>query len=101
MNRLVSAPSWYNALVDNCTTVIRQHQRHVAPGKTFDWRLIVNGYIDGLGYERGSIDTSLPFDELRQRSNITEKAKAAGIAADFSRQIREGLPSAGRMPLIN
>ena len=101
MNRLVSAPSWYNALVDNCTTVIRQHQRHVAPGKTFDWRLIVNGYIDELGYERGSIDTSLPFDEIRRRSNITEKAKAAGSASEFSRRIRKGLPSAGRPPLIN
>jgi hypothetical protein len=100
MNRLVSAPSWYNALVDNCTTVIRQHQRHVASDKTFDWRIIVNGYIDELGYERGTIDTSLPFDELRQRSNITERAKAAGVAPDFSRQIREGLPTADRPPLI-
>ena len=100
MNRLVDAPRWYNALVDNCTTVIRQHQRHVDADKTFDWRLIVNGYIDELGYERGSIDTSLPFDELRRRSNITEKGKAAGNAADFSRQIREGLPTADRPPLV-
>ena len=101
MNRLVSKPRWYNALIHNCTTVIRQHAEHVAPQNPFDWRIIVNGYIDELGYERGSIDTSLPFDELRQRSNITEKAKAAGVAADFSRQIREGLPLAGRPPLIN
>jgi len=100
INRLVSKPRWYNALLDNCTTVIRQHQRHVAPGKTFDWRIIVNGYIDELGYERGSIDTSLPFDELRRSSNITEKGKAAGASPDFSRQIRAGLPTADRPPLI-
>ena len=100
MNRLASAPSWYNALVDNCTTVIRQHQRQVAPDKTFDWRIIVNGYIDELGYERGTIDVSLPFDELRRKSNITERGKAAGASPDFSRQIREGLPRADRLPLI-
>jgi hypothetical protein len=99
-NRLVDTPSWYNALVDNCTTVIRQHQRQVAHDKTFDWRIIVNGYIDELGYERGTIDVSLPFDELRLKSNITERGKAAGASPDFSQRIREGLPRAGRLPLI-
>jgi hypothetical protein len=99
MNRLVSEPRWYNALLHNCTTVIRQHARHIAAQRPFDWRIIVNGYIDELGYERGTIDTSLPFDELRRSSNITERAKAAGTSPDFSRQIREGLPTAGRPPL--
>ncbi len=61
----------------------------------------MNGYIDELGYERGTIDTSLPFDELRRRSDITEKGKAAGNAPDFSRKIRAGLPTAGRLPLMN
>ena len=99
MNRLVSAPRWYNALLHNCTTVIRQNAQHVAAQKPLDWRIIVNGYIDELGYERGTIDTSLPFDELRQRSNITEKARTAGTSPDFSRQVRKGLPTAGRPPL--
>ncbi len=54
----------------------------------------MNGYIDELGYERGTIDTSLPFDELRRRSDITQKARAAGDAPDFSARIREGLPGA-------
>jgi hypothetical protein len=100
MNRLVNAPRWYNALVDNCTTVIRQHAQLVAAQRPFDWRIIVNGYIDELGYERGTIDTSLPFDELRRRSNITERSKAAGTSPDFSQQIREGLPTADRPPLF-
>jgi hypothetical protein len=38
------------------------------------------------------IDTSLPFTELRRRSEITEKAKAAFGDPSFSRRIREGLP---------
>jgi hypothetical protein len=41
---------------------------------------------------RGTIDTSLPLEELKRRSNITERAKAAGDSADYSEQIRVGLP---------
>lgn len=92
MNELVDSPRWYNALLHNCTTVIQQHAQNVAAQRPFDWRIIVNGYIDELGYERGSINTSLPFEELRRKSNITESAKAAGTSPDFSQKIRDGLP---------
>ena len=51
-----------------------------------------NGYLDELGYERGTIDTSLPFPELRARSEITAKAQAADQDPAFSQRIREGLP---------
>jgi len=44
-------------------------------------------------YERGRIDTGLPFAELRARSEVTERAKACGSREDFSRCIREGLPT--------
>jgi len=92
VNRLVEHPRWYNAFSHNCTTTIRHHAQHVAAGNPFDWRILVNGKIDELGYERHQVDTSLPLEELRRRSNITEKARAAAGAADFSARIREGLP---------
>ena len=60
--------------------------------------MLANGHIDELGYERGQIDTSLPFAELRRRSDITGKAKAAYTSGDFSRAIREGLPGARTAP---
>ena len=41
--------------------------------------------------ERGTLDTSLPFEELRRRSAITEKAKELPVAT-YSRDIRAGLP---------
>jgi hypothetical protein len=91
-NRLAQHPRWYNALISNCTTMIRYHAQNVAAGKPLDWRILVNGRIDELAYERGQIDTSLPFAVLRERSNITMKAKAAGIAPDFSARIRQNLP---------
>jgi hypothetical protein len=51
----------------------------------------VNGYGDEMLHEVGRIDRSLPFAELRARSRIDAKARAAGPGADFSATIREGL----------
>jgi hypothetical protein len=92
LNRLAAQPRWYNALTHNCTTTIRYHAQQVAEGRPWDWRLLANGRLDELGYERERIDTSLPFPELKARSDITGRAKAADAAPDFSIRIREGLP---------
>jgi hypothetical protein len=94
VNRLADHPQWYNALTQNCTTAIRGHAQSIGVGGRFDWRLLANGHVDQLLYERNQIDTDIPFGVLRNRSNITEKAKAAGDASDFSARIREGLPEA-------
>jgi hypothetical protein len=40
-----------------------------------------------------SLDTTLPFDELRRRSLINEAAQAADDAPDFSERIRASLPT--------
>jgi len=69
------------ALVQALTTTDRCHPQHaeaVSAGRPWDWRILANGRLTALGYERGQIDTSLPFPELKARSDITEKAKAAG-----------------------
>ena len=66
--------------------------QQVAPGNPFDWRILANGRLDELGYERGNIDTTLPFDELRRRSEIVQTAQAADADPDFSTRIREGVP---------
>jgi len=92
VNRLAERPRWYNALTHNCTTVIRHHVQNVSPGYPWDWRILANGYLDELGYERGTIDTSLPFPELRARSEITAKAQAADQDPTFSQRLRQGLP---------
>jgi hypothetical protein len=94
INALADEPVWYNAIAFNCTTAIRHHVKHIGRGGPFDWRILVNGKIDEMGYERGNIDTSLPFEELRRVSDIDARAQAAGDAADFSSQIRVGLPGA-------
>jgi hypothetical protein len=92
VNQLKERPEWYNALTENCTTSIRQHTMPYNPNARFDWRMIVNGYLDEMLYERKIVDTSLPFAELKKRSYINPKAQAAEKAPDFSQLIRAGLP---------
>jgi len=54
--------------------------------------MLINGHLDELLYERGTIVTNLTFAELKGRSIINARATAADQATDFSDQIRQGLP---------
>jgi len=92
INHLKETPEWYNALTGNCTTEIRGHTRPYAGKVRWDWRILANGYIDELAYELGAVDTSLPFRELKARSIINERARAADRDPAFSKRIRQGIP---------
>ncbi len=96
INRLAREPVWYNAFTHNCTTTIQTHVQQAGIPSPWDWRLLVNGYLDEALYEDGVLNTTLPFPTLRARSDITAVAKAADASAEFSRRIRDGLP--GRPP---
>jgi hypothetical protein len=91
INRLVEKPEWYNALTGNCTTEIRGHTRPYPGRVKRDWRLLANGYLDQLMYEKKLVDTSLPFSELKRKSIINPIALAADQDLDFSKKIRQGL----------
>jgi hypothetical protein len=90
-NALRERPEWYNALTDNCTTAIRT-QRAAADRQPWDWRMLINGHLDQLLYERGTIATNLPFAELKKRSLVNARAHAADKDPDFSQHIRQNLP---------
>jgi hypothetical protein len=92
INALKEHPEWYNALTDNCTTSIRVQTAPYNPDDRLDWRIIVNGFMDEMLYERRAVDTSLPFLELKKRSLINERAKWFDKSPDFSQRIRIGLP---------
>ena len=95
LNRLHEHPEFYNAVTDNCTTNIRVANVGASGGKAppWNWRILLNGKGDELLYERGFIDRSLPFGELKARSLVNPQAKAAGASPDFSQLIRVGLPN--------
>jgi Domain of unknown function (DUF4105) len=92
LNGLREHPRWYNEITTNCTTSIRtQHPPNER--LPWDWRILLNGKGDELMYERHRIVTDgLPFPELKARSLIDARARAADNSPDFSKLIREGLP---------
>jgi Domain of unknown function (DUF4105) len=92
LNALRNKPRWYNAITTNCTTSIRT--QHPANERVpWDWRILLNGKADELLYERHLIVTGgLPFSELKTRSLIDSRARAANDSPDFSKLIRVGLP---------
>jgi hypothetical protein len=86
-SKLAERPEWYNSITSNCTTNLLYHGRHRVP-----WWLRPHIFLNGLSaramYLRGFLDNGLPFKELQSRSDIRERALAAGDAANFSQQIR-------------
>src|SRR5437867_3384560 len=92
LNTLRNKPRWYNAITTNCTTSIRT--KHPPKERIpWHWRILLNGKGDELMYERHLIVTGgLPFDELKTRSLIDTRARAANDFPDFSKLIRVGLP---------
>jgi hypothetical protein len=95
LNVLRDKARWYNAITTNCTTSIRT--QHVATERMpWDWRILVNGKGDELLYERGVLDHSVPFAELKRRAYINARARAANDAPNFSKRIRTHV--AGALP---
>jgi hypothetical protein len=95
INALYERPQWYNALLSNCTTDIRGHARPYTRDARIDWRMLVNGFVDEMAYERGMLDTRLSLAELKRISHINARARAVGDDPDFSLRIRDGLPVPG------
>src|SRR5262249_45292739 len=92
VNELADRPEWYHLLKNNCTVNIFRYANAAGRVGRFDFRHLLNGWVDRYLYDAGLVDTSLPFEELRRRSRINDAALAADDAPDFSRRIRESLP---------
>lgn len=90
LNALHGRPRWYNALTTNCTTSIRTQRAATSRG-TWDWRILINGRLDELLYERGALKTGdLEFADLQKQALINPAAQAADNDKSFSAAIRRG-----------
>ncbi|KZC39926.1 hypothetical protein RHOFW510R12_18490 [Rhodanobacter sp. FW510-R12] len=87
-NTLAGRPAFYNTITSNCTTIVYRMARQIEPGLPWDIRLLLTGYLPGYLHEVGAVDRSVPLDELRRRSRITERARNTAAGDDFSRAIR-------------
>jgi len=96
INELADRPEFYHLLSNSCTINIIRYANAAGRVGRFDIRHLLNGLIDNYLYYSGRLDTTLPFDELRRRSQINEAAQAADDASDFSERIRASLPTVTR-----
>jgi hypothetical protein len=94
INELHARPEWYHLLSNSCTINIVRYANVAGRTGGLDIRHILNGLIDRYFYNTGLVNTSLGFDELRRRSNITETSRNAGNGDDFPQKIRANLPPA-------
>lgn len=90
VNQLHTRPEWYNALTNNCTTNIAVSASEARHARVrFDYRILLNGKMDELMYEHGSLVTGgLPLPALKAQAHINPAAHAAGDSPDFSKLIR-------------
>ena len=90
LNELYARPAWYNVITHNCTTAIRALHPS-AQEAPWDWRILINGFLDRMLYERGVLAGDLPFEELRAQALINKRAQEPRDALDFSQRIRAEL----------
>ncbi len=92
INELAAHAAFYNTLITNCTTAILMHVQDSGGAARYNWKILLSGHTPEYAYELGKIDQSLPFEELRRRSRVNDRARAANDAPDFSQRIRAGIP---------
>ena len=89
-NQLRKRPEFYNTLTNTCTTNIVRHVNRISPQLIpFSYKVLLPGHSDRLAYDLGFIETSLPFEEIRDYFSINKQALQYGDSPDFSRKIRE------------
>ncbi len=89
---LVARPRFYNTLTANCTTIVFDMVQGIIGGLPVDHRLLLTGYLPEYVQGIGGLQKDLSLDELRHLGRITERARLADDAANFSTRIRQGVP---------
>ncbi|VVE65513.1 hypothetical protein PAN31117_01895 [Pandoraea anapnoica] len=89
---LHDTPAWYNTLTSNCTTIVFEIARLIAPGLPLDYRLLLSGYFAEYAYDQGGLTPGFTYAQLHERGNFVARALAAGDAPEFSTLIRQGVP---------
>ncbi len=93
-NVLLEVPEFYNTLTDNCTSVIARHVDDVMGHEVAWWRRpFLTGKYEKLGYDRGWILHSQPWEQHQAAAEINDRAKSAGSSPEFSKLIRTHLPA--------
>ncbi len=89
-NKLAKEPEFYNTLTSTCTTNIVSHINEIVPGRIpLSFKVLMPAYSDELAYRLGLIDNTIPFEQLRNKYHINERAMKYADDPMFSKKIRE------------
>jgi hypothetical protein len=88
IDELRDTPAFYNMLITNCTTQVWFISRIKTYHVLFSWKVLASGHDPEYLYEQGRLDTSVPFEQLRERGHLNARARAVDNVEDFSRAIR-------------
>ncbi|HEY1059523.1 MAG TPA: DUF4105 domain-containing protein [Limnobacter sp.] len=88
-------PQFYNTLTSNCTTIVIDIARRIAPGLPMDYRLLASGHFAEYAYDQGGLVAGYDFDTLHRLGRITDRAQSVSPNDNFSVLIREGVPTPG------
>lgn len=93
---LRTTPDFYNTLTSNCTTIVFDLARHIAPGIPLDYRLVLSGHFAEYAYDLGALVPQYSYTQLQELGYINARAKDSDThdKHDFSRIIRMGVPGA-------
>ncbi|MEO7433693.1 MAG: DUF4105 domain-containing protein [Dokdonella sp.] len=92
-NRLVTTPRFYNTVTANCTTLVYHMMTGIVGHLPLGYQLLLSGYLPEYVYARGALDQRETLDTLRALGRITGRAKQADASANFSADIRVGIPA--------
>ncbi|MDO4232488.1 MAG: DUF4105 domain-containing protein [Lautropia sp.] len=99
---LRSQPAFYNTLDSNCTTIVFDLARQLAPGLPIDWRLLASGHFAEYAFDQQALVAGHDYAQLQRLGHINARAQQADRDAgagrgqpgdnSFSRAIRQGVP---------
>jgi hypothetical protein len=91
-NALVRMPRFYNTITVNCTTLIYHMMSRIVGHLPLDYRLLFSGYLPAYIYRVGGLDRRYTLEQLRALGRISERARGSDRSANFSADIRQGVP---------
>lgn len=94
-NALGDTPQFYNTLTSNCTTIVFELARQIAPTLPLDYRLLLSGHLAEYVHDLGRLAPGYAYAQLHARGHINARAIASDGGDDpaaFSRHIRQGVP---------
>jgi len=92
-NSIARTPRFYHTISDNCTTLVWRMLKRIVEPLPFSYRVLLSGYLPEYVYQVGGLDRRYSIEELRAFGYISRRARALAPGADFSREIRTGVPT--------